>query len=185
VSGFSQAIQANTRKPPGFVLLEPSAFADDWQDKPRAAVAIGVTPLSETQTQIVKASAAKIARELYPESEQDDDDIVHAYEDKLMTLAVARATTDANDASRAYFACPDDDVPAALTSGAIRRLWDELERVTIATNPNMPEADEDDLAELPELLGHVDGLTRARGIRLRKLLRFCVDELRAVKEAIG
>lgn len=181
---FSETTKA-APTPAGFVVLEPSAYADSWADKPRESVAIGLSPLSEEQAQICKAEAAKWALENYPDLAHDDPLLNEACEDRLVTLAVARATCSPNDARQPFFQCADDDVPEAFRPDTIRRLWDELERITIASSAVTPEVNAEDLAELRDLLSYADKLSMKRGARLRKLLAFCLGELRAVKETLG
>lgn len=180
---FSQEL--TTPKPAGFLVLEPAAFADDWHQKPDSSVAVGLSPLSEANIQIVKAEAARFARDAYPDLDTDDPTLNEAFHDRMVTLAVAMATCSPNDAREPFFPCPEEEAPAAWRSATIRRLWDELERVTVATSPVTPEATAEDLAELPELLPYADKLSMKRGARLRKMLAYCIEELRTTRDAIG
>lgn len=178
---FSQIpAQIRIRKAPAVVQLAPSEWHDEWPDKPSASVAVGLRCISELDTESIKAQAAKAARELYPEAEYDDADIADAFNGALMRLAVARATCKPDDAGAPFFEMPEDQIAEAWLPATVRKLWDRLERLTIETSCVVEPAADDQVAELCGLLatGGASKLTTAAELRLRKLLSFCLDELR-------
>jgi hypothetical protein len=183
VSGFTNHVAASAPKPAAVEVLKPEHFASDWQAIPEAAVAVGIKVLSEAEVQQVLAESAKEARLLYPDSPDDSPIIVKAYEDALVRLAVGRCVTNPNDARDPYFPAADEMVGVAWPSATIRRIWDVLERVTIACSPVAEPANDDDVRALCELLDKklIGKMTAARELRTRKLVAFMLAELRAVE----
>lgn len=186
MAAFSQIAATRSRKPAAIVVLGPKHFSPAWQDLPEADVAVGIRLLSEDDVQQVKAAAAKNARAYYPEVEDDDELLNDCFKDELIKLCVARAACNANDAADPYFVAPDEMVGEAFLPSTIRRLWDELERCTIATSPVLPPADADAVEALRRLLkaNVQDKLTDAARLRALKLVRFLADELGAAEEAL-
>lgn len=187
MGAFSNYQAQKASKPATVVLLKPENFCSTWPEAPRSDVAVGVRLLSELEVQQVKAEAAKQARAYYPDVEYDDELMDKAFQDELMKLAVARATTSPNDAALPYFPAPDDMIGEAWLPSTIRRLWDELERCTIERSPIARPAGDEDLKKLALLIekGHVTKLADAQQLRLRKLMRFALEELEAVDEVYG
>lgn len=170
-------------KPPGVVVLKPEHWHAEWASIPTADVAVGVRPLSELEVQQVMAEAAKTARLYHPEADSDDPVLSKALDEALISCAVARAATNPNDARDPYFTAADEMVPLAWLPATIRRFWDELNRVTIASSPIVDPASDETLSELAGLIerGNVTKLLPSRELRLRKLLAFCIDELKAAE----
>lgn len=184
MSTFSQLQTKPARKAPGFVILEPHHYVAEYPNVPRTPVAVGVFPISEHTLQIVMAEAAKDARLYYPDADADDPLINKHFDEALMKLAVARGTCDPNDVTKSFFAQPDDEIGDAWRPDTIRRVWDKLEEVTISTSAVVEPATDEELTRLSELMaeGLVSLLSSSQELRLRKLLRFCLDELEAIKE---
>jgi hypothetical protein len=183
VPTFNKSVATQSaRKPPGFVVLEPAHWKSDYPNAPRSAVAVGVFPISENDLQVAMAEAAKDARLYYPEADEDDELLTKHFNETLISLAVARAICQPNDVEAPYFPQPDDQVREAWLPATIRRIWDELETVTIATSPIMAAASDEDLERLAALMskGLVSKMASAGQLRARKLLKFCLEELEAV-----
>lgn len=182
MSTFSQLPQQiRIHKPDAVVQIAPRDWHAEWPDKPSTTVAVGLRCISELDTSAILAQAATAARDLFPDADHDDPDLVEAFNGLLMRLAVARATCKPEDAVAAFFDLPDDQIAEAWLPSTIRRLWDELERVTIETSCVREPAADDELAELNALIvmGRIDSLSAPAELRLRKLLAFCLSELRA------
>jgi len=187
MSAFAQRIALDAPRPLAIEVLKPEHFCSDWQNVPHGEVAVGVKLLSESELQQVLAEAAREVQLLYPDGDPNGPLMIKAYEDALVRLAVGRCATNPNDARDPYFAASDEMVGAAWPSGTIRRIWDTLERVTIAHSPVAEPAHDDDVRALMELIGRgmVDKMMPARQLRTRKLLAFLLAELRAVENAVG
>lgn len=180
---FSAVAHAK-RKPPTFVVLEPADWCQDYPNVPTEPVAVGVFPISEKTLQTVIGEAAKDARLYLPDAAEDDPLLNKQFEESLLKLTVARATCDPNDVTQAYFQHPDDEVGEAWPPGTIRRIWDELERVTIETSAVTEPADDEDLERLADMLsaGLVGKLVSSQELRIRKLAAFMIGELSAIQE---
>jgi hypothetical protein len=169
-----------TIRPPRVIVVPFTAFADGWKGKPKDDVAMGLRRLSEADTQSARAEADQLSRELHDHPGEERD---AAFNDALMRWAVARATTDPNDVHQPFFDMAEDTVREALTSHGVRRIYEELERLTIATSPLHPIATDEDLRELVARLSDaatLDQLTTGQARQLRRLLRHCLDELRLI-----
>lgn len=180
MAAFSKSL-ADSVKPARVVVLPLSAWASDWHDRPSGEVAVGLRLLSEADTQTCMASAAREAREVYPEAPEDSPELVEAYNSALMRWAVARATCDPNDASKPWLDAAEDTIALALTPSGIRRLWDELERATLEESVTTREASDLDLVELAALLvapDELEALPLAAARRLRRLAAHMLDTLR-------
>lgn len=170
MGAFSQQVAAS-RKPAAVVRLSPSAFADEWPDRPQNGVAVGLSLLSDRALETCVAEAEKA----------DDREVA------MLRWAVGLALCDVNDASKPYFEMQQDNLQHALRPDAIRHLYDELERATIEASPVRKPADDDDLIELARLLasGVIEHLSAPQALRLRKLAAFMADELSVVESVIG
>lgn len=180
MAAFSKSL-AESAKPARVVVLPLSAWASDWHDRPSGEIAVGLRLLSEADTQVAIASAAREAREACPEAEADSPELVDAYNAALMRWAVARATCDPNDAAKPWLDAAEDTIGHALTSAGLRRLWDELERATLEESVTTREASDLELVELAALLVSPDELSalpRADARRLRRLAAHLLDTLR-------
>jgi hypothetical protein len=170
---------------PRIVVLEPSAFSAKYTKRPQTAVAIGIRPLAFEDAQAALASAAEDAQEC-----RGDATDRYAYQtDALMAHAVAAASCDPNNASRHYWECGADSVREALTPAAVRRLWDELELVTVETSATRAEATEGDRERLARLLrgrrwrSFAGNAPSGKVTRLLKVIRFALEEIESANAA--
>lgn len=170
---------------PRIVVLEPSAFSTKWDRRPATAVAIGIRPLSFEDSQSAMAASADDAAECRGSASD-----VYAYQaEALMAHAVALACCDPNNASRHYWDCGAESVREALTTAAVRRLWDELELATVETGASRHEATEDDRTQLARLLrgrrwrSFTSRAPSAKVTRLLKVIRFALEEIESANAA--
>jgi hypothetical protein len=145
---------------------------------------VGVTLLSESDLARAKSMAAEEAWRLYPRRE-DDERRIEAMTEALVRLVVAYGTCAPDDVTRPWDlwgAAPEDTVQSALTVDGVKFLFDAIERLAIARSPAI-EPSVDDVDELwllaPECLPR---MPKARADRVRRLMRFCVDELTEYEE---
>jgi hypothetical protein len=181
MSAFSE-IASTGKKPDHIVTLGPDAFATSWPHKPVKAVPVGLLFLSEGDCLTIRAEASKRATELHPNGPSVDPDWIDARNDELLAWALSRSLCKPTDATEAFFSDhgqDEDIITEALLPQTIRHLWDELERVTIASSPVRIEATDDEIDQLSDLLrsGAIGNLVRTQQIRLRKLCSFMLDEL--------
>lgn len=179
MSVFSQHVTQAT-PPPSTLVLPPSAFMPTWSDAPKAPICVGLTTLSEIDITGAKQAAATEARRLYPHPD-DGDRRIDAMNDLIFRWIVARGTTDPNDVSQPFElwrTAPEDTVKQALTVEGCRAIFDAIERLAISTSPVTPEADDAEISALYSMAER--GLERMpvwRARRVRRLLRFCLDEV--------
>lgn len=147
------------RKPPRTIVLPPSAFATDWSKRPSTDAAIGLRLLSQRDLDVARREAEREAQGFYDEFRQRRLDVTgetvdDVFNDAFLVQVAARATCDPNDASKPYFPFAEDVVAQALTSEALRRIWDELVILHKGSIAARPSAD--------------DALVRALGATLRR-----------------
>ena len=113
----------------------------------------------------------------------------NATQASLMAHAVAAASCDPNNASKHYWECGADSVREALTPAAVRRLWDELELVTVETSATRAEATEGDRERLARLLrgrrwrSFAGNAPSGKVTRLLKVIRFALEEIESANAA--
>ncbi len=178
---FAKVLAARDRMPTRHVVLTVDSFADDWQDKPLGEIAIGLRKISDSDTQTARAEAAKFAIGMHDDREGQ----IEAFNDALMRWLIVRGTCDANDVAlnAPLFDGSEENVRNALTTKAVRFVWDELERFHLETSPIVHVATNEDFAEFLELAKHLellDLMSPASQLRIRKLIGFCLTELRDV-----
>jgi hypothetical protein len=163
---------------PATIVLKVNDFAYDWQQRPKEDICCGIRVLSAD----AEDSAKDTAKQKAIESERDtEEELKRQY---LIQLDAA-CLSDPNDISACCepFDMASDQLPVALTSNALLKIYDSYEKLKIETSPLFPEATDDECSQLAgELLaGGLEDLTAAdgvRGARVRRYLRFVLDELR-------
>lgn len=155
MSTFSKLERDKT--PPRVVILQPTAFADDWPLKRGTEVCVGLRFVSQDDLDRGRREAEREALGFYAELRgaplpPDKDTAIEVWRDAMMMNAVARGTCDPNDVTRPYFEAADDTVRRALTPEGARRLWDELVILHKGSGPSRPVATDDDVARLVQLL---------------------------------
>lgn len=182
MSTFTQVLEDRTRIPERHVVLKRNAFAEDWQSKPGEDLALGLRRVSDADIQTARAEASKFAIDMHPDS-SDRVGQVESFNDALMRWIVVRGTCDANDCAinAPIFDGSEENVRNALTSQAIRFVWDAIERFHLEQSPIVPEATDDDFLELivylkmPSLL---ETLSPGARRRFRKLAGYLLNEMR-------
>src|ERR1700728_4538332 len=105
-------------KPDRVVVMPVSAFAADWLNRPTAPVAVGFRRLCDMDLQAARHAASKLTLDIYAKNGAPivDVDAANAtYNDALMRHAVARCTTNPNDATKTFFQMAEETVRTALT----------------------------------------------------------------------
>jgi hypothetical protein len=175
----SEAFTTARRPAPATITLPASAFADDWSDRPTVDVEVGIRRIAVKD--IVEARSAASADAVRQHPRPGDPAGVDAFYDALMMWVVSRCTCEPDDVAAEWSmwgGLPQDNAPLALTGEGARAIFDAHERLTIEQDPSTMEATDDDIVRLPDVyaaaVAHVEG---SRGARVRRLLRFCLDEL--------
>lgn len=172
-------------KPERIVVLPPSAFADDWESRPRVEVAVGLRRLSQQDLGIARREAEREAVGFYEELRDSPrkvnfEVLDELRNDALCIGAVGRAATDPNDTAIPYFLGQEDTAKAALTPEGARRLWDELVLLHVGGNVARPRASDEDCQRLGRALAQ--GLVKLDD-EARMLAAYLIESL-AVPEAV-
>lgn len=170
-------LQQGPSPAPRVVTLPTSAFADDWDRKPREPMQIGLRLVSEGDIERARAAALQKALEMVPEP---CDERIEQFNDAIMRGVIARATCMPEDAREPFFEMPEDDVQNALTDDGVRLLWHEFDVLKVESCGYLAEATEDELVDLAAMLGDRDAweaLPVAKFKRLRRLALHMLEEL--------
>ena len=182
---YAAAVKAQAVvKPCATVVLEPSDFGDEWPDRPKTAVAIGMRRLSAFQEQ---GALEQVRRDIAERPEDAPalapDELVETFNGALMVQLIGRALCDPNDASKPtdLFAAPTVQLPRALRRYTITRLWDTLEREVVGSSPVYREATDEEVSDLGKTFAAgadwAVGLPPAREARVRRFAAFILDEI--------
>ncbi len=191
MSTLEKLVSAATRRPaPRTFDLLPEFFAETWGNRPTSPIKVGLRVPGEQEYQTGIIEAEKAHGEAIEKACKDPHLVgraieigVAAYNSKLMTFCVARGLCNQQNVTlpHPYFELPEDEIPIALKSNAIKRIFDEIERLAIDQSPVFAEANEVELLELAEILATDDpfesmpSVQRARCLRYLKLV---LDTLR-------
>lgn len=178
LSAFQRQLSGAVAAPAKVVTLPPSAFSDRWKGRPHHPVSIGLRLLSEDEV----LEATKHAGNEADRSgrTQGDDLWTEAFNAALKRSVLVLAMCEPDDATKPYLKhIPNDTIRVAFLPLTIERLWLELDRVTALSSPSLPEATDDEIADLAETLADepLMLMDAEQASRIRKLLAFVADEV--------
>jgi hypothetical protein len=161
------------------IVLHPSDFASDWPNDPKEDICCGLRILSADGEDSAKEQAYKKAIDA-------TGDIDAELRRWYLIFYCALALCDPNDVERHCepFDMASDQLPVALTSQALLRIYDTAERFKIESSPLFPEATDEEIGDLAgELLGGgVDDLAKTNPVvaaRVKRYAKLILDDLRA------
>jgi hypothetical protein len=178
---------ARPSRPITTMVIPPSAFAEGWERRPTAAIAVGLRLLSELDAQIATrdgaTSTVKFLNLAEPGvtrlSPEDENDI---YLSRIMGMAIARSVCDPNDILKMHDDLPalEDHVFRYFTPAGIKLVFEALQLAGAQHNPLSPTATDEDLALLVAHLqaGTIAALPRAEQLAIRRLLGCALEPLR-------
>lgn len=185
---FSEVEQ---QRPPSHVNVPPTAWASAWADRPLEEVCIGLRLVPDADLEDARIEAYRRAKGLVPDHEKSAEAtevFIATFQDALVRWVIARGTCDPNDVYRPWEtwadAAEDIAVEQALTDHGAQLIYDAWERMRLEANIGLAAASDADLALLPELLRRLPRLaesSRTSELRLRRLLRFVLEELEEVE----
>lgn len=181
--------QVDARIPPEAVTVTPRAFSPEWADRPLDDVCLGLRPVPSRDLEDARKDAADAATRLYPRAPEGDPFFSlwsDHYHDMLLRSIVSRGTCDPNDVTQpwdGWRADPDELARTHLTTEGTQLIFDAWERMRIAHDVTAKPADDDDIEDLIDRVVAIDRLTRGRAMRVRRLLAFCLAELRSLEPA--
>jgi hypothetical protein len=166
-------------RPPArtFELL-PDHFADDFEGRPVAPIEIGLRLSSEDECRTIEDAAERLAMKA-----ENGAEALEIYNRNAQCFQVARAICDPNDVTSGhpFFDMPEDLVPVALKPAAILRIRQELHLLQIEQSPLHPEADDEEVGELSDLLALEEPFAAispaAQGLA-RRYLKFALELIR-------
>jgi len=173
---FSAVVQEKARKPLRVIDVNASDFADEWPEKPSDKVPVGLRLISESEMLTARAVANKRATE----TSGTLADQIAAFNDALMAWAVAVGTCQPEDVTAPWMAAAADNIPLALTSRGMRRIYDEIERLHTDASPLHHEASDAELDQLAARLVSrlwTRNLSEAAQKRSRRYLGFVIAEM--------
>ena len=170
---FAQNEKEAPRRPEAFIVLPPSAFSDEWRDRPKTEVAVGLRRLSEQDEKVSKEQGRKI---VFRDHVRDgkvvfEDQAWESYNDELIRYLMARAMCDVNDVSRPFFEMAEEVIHVALTSEGLRLVWDRWWMLKLS-GPAAPVANDAALRRLSRILAKPENMKRLGDAEavVRKLL---------------
>lgn len=156
-----------TAPPPETVVLKASAWTSTYPKRPEGEVALGLRLPSERELLTAHAEAVKEA------DGRAEPDRSFRFQEALICWTLGAALCDPNDADKPFFQRGDEEIREAFPPETLRHLWHELERAQLAHSPVRPEISDEEARELAQRLSQ----GAPTSPRLRRLLRFCLDEL--------
>lgn len=177
---------AAARFPPDSITVPPSAWSPEWEDRPKDDVCLGLRPLPPRDLEDARKAAADAATALFPRAVEGEPFFslwADHYHDMLLRSVVARGTCDPNDVTETWDGWredPDELARTHLTTAGAQMIFDAWERMRLAHDVTTTPATDEDIDALMDLVGEVDRLGRGREMRVRRLLAFCLAELRSV-----
>lgn len=165
------------RAPACVFELTPGHFAEDFDDRPVAVFPIGLRVPSEAEARTIEDAALREA------AASESDDRVAVYDRATQAYWVARAICDPLDVTspHPFFDMPEDLVPVAFKPDTIVRLCQEIARLGVQQSPLHPEADDEEVGDLSDLLSVAEPFAAVRldQERLaRRYLKFALEILR-------
>lgn len=166
------------RKAPSTFTLKPEHFSETWPGKkPVSTIELGLRVPSEQEILNAQLEAGRAVEGREP----GEAELVRR--SKLLAFVVARGICSPHDVTEPhpFFELPEDEVPAALKSTTIQRVYDEIERLVVEQSPIFGEATDDEARELADLLLTDDPtahLPPSKAGHVRRYLQFALELLR-------
>lgn len=188
---MSKFSDLSKNQPPGSVVVPPLAWAPTWEPRPTTDVCIGLRFVSDRDLEDARIESMRACERLYPDFRTNEvtmELFVASFQDRLIRYIVGYGTCDPNDVTKAwelFAAAPEDIVKDALTDTGHQLIFDAWERMRITTSISITAATDADIGLLPELAKRLPTLaarSRPAEQRLRRLLRFVLEELEQVEE---
>jgi hypothetical protein len=176
-----------SRKPASTMIIPVSAFSDDWEHRPTAAIAVGLRLLSEQQAQQATREAARTTVEFLhlddPAAKRPSAEVENeVYTSRIMGFAIAHAVCDPNDVLEMHKDLPamEDHVFRYFSPAGIKFVFEALQAASAKVSPVSPVADDEDLALLIAHIrvGTIAALPRAEQLAVLRLLACALEPLR-------
>ena len=174
---FKREIEKRAAVPQCVVEIPVASWSTTWVNRPSEPVKVGLRLISEADASSARAEAAKKALRYHP-SEDDEDGRVEAYNGALMVAALGCAICDPDDVNASFleWTSPTAQLAVSMTPTGIDLLYGHLDMFTMAESPSLPEATDEDVAEMATALldgSAWKGMTGANAHRVKRLLAVC------------
>lgn len=187
------ALDDGPRRASRVVALDPSAFADTWEDKPTGPIDVGLRSVPELEMLNARSRAQQIADRMHPRLGPDHPIWIETYNQTLMHWLIGHAMCQPDDIRRDFWqvsaAAKEMIISDRLTSDGTLRLFEELEVLRILDSPLSPEIDGSGIDFLrSELAGPLFDLPPERQrpiLRLLARVAEAIDEAREAATAAG
>lgn len=162
----------------GVVVLPVASWSSTYGKRPGTDTAVGLRLPTEAELITAHAEATREADGRSGEAR------AFRFQEALVCWTLAAALCDPNDARQPLLERADEEIREAFPDETLRHLWHELERLRVACSPVRAEATDEEALELAALLegGALAALSPDVAPRVRRLLRFCLDELTAAPD---
>lgn len=174
-----RAAGSASRPPAKTFDLTPDHFADDYGARPVAPIKIGLRIPAEADARTIEDAAMREAQQV----DGDSSEQFEAYQRAVQCYWVARCICDPRDVTSGhpFFEMPEDLIPIALKPTAIQRIRQEIELLQVEQSPLHPEADDEEIAELSDLLateGRFAEVSDSAERQARRYLKFALEIIR-------
>jgi len=178
-SPFAKKQAETTKKAVHVVELAPALWADGRPSKPSAPVKIGLRLLPEAEFERARTVAAKHAWREHPEP-NDEGNRFDCFNSHLLVLLMSDAAVHPENIDAKYFGANMADLKMAkdLTPDGVRYLWDHYEAFAVSHSPIAPEATDEELLELSDVIAAgalFDGLSLEQARKARRLLKAAIE----------
>jgi hypothetical protein len=162
------------------IKLESWVFPEEWTDRPKSTVCVGIRLISEGEKAKAMAQSEEVANSLHDQNSgpESRDLWRDAFNNALIRQVAAVGICDPNDVMKPteLFPLAEEQVRFALTSAGARFIFDQIERYEIEVSEAEPSLTEDQLDEFAaSLFENFDRLLPQH----KRLLNHVFDQLRS------
>lgn len=179
MSAFKDLIASTGRKPDIVVDFPTNGWADEYEERARDVVVMGLRRLPQREIDTARAEAARHAWQMHPVRD-DEDARIECYNDALIRWAIGRALCRPDDAHLPWFEGGQEDVVAeAFNVHGLRYIWHHLEFLSAQHSPSVREATDEDVQRLAKRVadGGISSLGRKSQGLVRRYIGAALDEL--------
>lgn len=174
---YGEHVAGAKRRAPATFALRPEHFSETWGGKkPVTSIDLGLRIPAEQDIFNAQLEAGRAAEGREPA----EAELVRT--SKLLAFVVSRGICSPHDVSEPhpFFELPEDEVPIALKSTTIQRIYDEIERLVVEQSPIFAEATDQECLELSDRLldTPTDHLSPIQAGQARRYLLFALELLR-------
>ncbi len=180
VGAAAQILNRSNEKRPAakVVTLQPSAFSETWDKRPKSAVQIGIRLVSDEVLDGARSAAAVAAWEVH--HQEAPLGRIDLYNETLMRSILAHACVKPDDVRAQWFGGVAESLIAiALTDVGVLALWEAYELLKVETSPLSKEATDAELEVLAIRIADRSvfaGLTERDQRVVRRILRHAIEE---------